>query len=62
MPSLASMNLKGFYMLGMLCAILLGLWLLSMATSMMLGGLAHLFLIAAIALILVLVWRGRSTV
>lgn len=54
--------LKGTHLLGMLCALLLALWLMSMATSMMLGGLAHLFLIAAIAVILVLVWRGRSAV
>jgi hypothetical protein len=49
-------------MLWILCAFLLALWLISMATSIFLGGLAHLFLIAAIAVILVQVWQGRSTI
>ena len=49
-------------MLWILCAIFLALWLVSMATAVTLGGLAHLFLIAAIAVILVQVWHGRSTV
>jgi hypothetical protein len=49
-------------MIWMLCAVLLALWLVSMATSVSLGGLAHLFLVAAIAMILVRVWQGRSTI
>jgi hypothetical protein len=49
-------------MLWALCAVFLALWLVSMATSVSLGGLAHLLLIAAIAVILVRVWQGRSPV
>lgn len=49
-------------MLWLLCAVFLALWLVSMATSVFMGGLAHLFLIAAIALILVRVWSGRTTI
>jgi uncharacterized protein DUF5670 len=48
-------------MLWLLCALLFALWLVSMATSIAMGGWAHLFLIAAIAVILVRVWQGRST-
>ena len=44
-----------------LCAVFLGLWLLSMAMSATFGGLAHLLLIAAIALILFSAWHGRTT-
>ncbi|MDB5106565.1 MAG: hypothetical protein JWP91_4254 [Fibrobacteres bacterium] len=49
-------------MLWVLCAVLLALWLVSMATSVSLGGLAHLLLVAAIAVILFRVWQGRSTI
>jgi hypothetical protein len=49
-------------MLWTICAVLLALWLVSMLTSWMMGGLAHLFLVAALAVILVRAWRGRSHV
>jgi hypothetical protein len=49
-------------MLWLLSAVFLALWLVSMGTSVIMGGLAHLFLIAAIAVILVRVWSGRSTI
>ena len=39
-------------MLWVLCAAFLGLWLVTMALSMTFGGLAHLLLLAAIALLL----------
>jgi hypothetical protein len=42
------------------CAILLGLWLLSMALSATFGGFAHLLLIAAIAVLLLAARRGRT--
>jgi hypothetical protein len=49
-------------MLWAICALLMALWLVSMATSITMGGLAHLFLVAAITVILVSVWQGRTTV
>ena len=49
-------------MLWALCALFLGLWLVSMALSITLGGLAHLLLIAAIGVILFAAWQSRSTI
>ena len=49
-------------MLWVLCAVFLGLWLASMAFSMTFGGLAHLLLIAAIALILFAVRQDRTPI
>lgn len=49
-------------MLWTLCAVFLGLWLTSMALSFTMGGLAHLFLIAAIAVILFAAWQSRTPV
>lgn len=51
----------GAAMLWILCAVLLGLWLLSMALSATFGGLSHLLLIAAIAVILFAARQGRPT-
>jgi hypothetical protein len=48
-------------LLWVLCAVLLGLWLVTMALSIPLGGLAHLLLIAAVAVILFAAWQGRTT-
>ena len=48
-------------MLWAICAFLMAMWLVSMATSITMGGLAHLFLIAAIAVILISVWQSRTT-
>ena len=54
---------KGANMLmWVLCAVLLGLWLASRALSLTFGGLAHLLLIAAIAVILFAAWQGRTPV
>jgi hypothetical protein len=49
-------------MLWVLCAVFLGLWLVTMALSVTFGGLSHLLLIAAIAVILFAAWQGRTTV
>ncbi len=49
-------------MLWALCAIFLGLWLISMAVSVTMGGFAHLLLVAAIAVILFAAWQSRTTV
>ena len=49
-------------MLWGICAVCMALWLVSMATSITMGGLAHLFLIAAIALILFSVWQSRTSI
>ncbi len=49
-------------MLWFICAVFLALWLVSMATSITLGGLAHLLLVAAIGVMLVQVWHGRSVI
>ena len=49
-------------MLWALCATFLALWLISMAVSVTMGGLAHLLLVAAIAVILFAAWQGRTTV
>ncbi|HKP94512.1 MAG TPA: lmo0937 family membrane protein [Fibrobacteria bacterium] len=49
-------------MLWAICALLLALWLVSMAVSVTLGGLAHLLLVAAIAVILFRVWQSRTTI
>jgi hypothetical protein len=51
----------GFKMLWAVCALFLALWLVSMAVSVTLGGLAHLLLVAAIAVILFRVWQGKTT-
>ncbi len=48
-------------MLWAICAVLMALWLVSMATSMTMGGLAHLFLVAAVAVLLFRVWQSRTT-
>lgn len=56
------MNKGEFGMLWVLCALFLGLWLVSMALSITMGGLAHLFLIAAIAVILFAAWQSRTTI
>ncbi|GEM_PF-2697201 len=47
-------------MLWIICGLLLILWLTLMATSMMMGGMAHLLLLAAIALVLFQVWSHRN--
>lgn len=49
-------------MIWAICAVLLALWLVSMAVSVTMGGIAHLLLVAAVAVILYRVWRGRSTI
>lgn len=49
-------------MLWVFCALLLGLWLVSMALSITMGGFAHLLLVAAIAVILFATWQSRTTV
>ena len=49
-------------MLWAICALFLALWLVSMATSVTMGGLAHLLLVAAIAVILFRVWQSRTTI
>lgn len=40
----------------------LGLWLVTMAMSLTLGGLAHLLLIAAVAVILFAAWQSRTPI
>jgi hypothetical protein len=52
----------GNMLLWALCAILLGLWLATMALSLTFGGLTHLLLIAAIAVILFAAWQGRTPI
>lgn len=47
-------------MLWVICGFFLVLWLTFMATSSMMGGLAHLLLIAVIALVLFQVWYHRD--
>jgi hypothetical protein len=47
-------------MLLALGALLLALWLVTMAMSATLGGVAHLLLIAALALILFHAWQTRN--
>ena len=49
-------------MLWALCATFLALWLISMAVSVTLGGLAHLLLVAAIAVILFAAWQSRTPI
>jgi hypothetical protein len=49
-------------MLWAVFALLLALWLISMAVSVTMGGLAHLLLVAAVGVILYHVWRSKSTV
>jgi hypothetical protein len=45
-----------------ICAVLLGFWLATMALSLTFGGLAHLLLIAAIAVLLYAAWQGRNPI
>lgn len=47
-------------MLWVICGLLLVLWLTFMATSVMMGGMAHLLLLAAIAVVLFQVWSHRN--
>jgi hypothetical protein len=53
---------EGNMLLWILCALLLGLWLATMALSLTFGGLAHLLLVAAIALILFAAKQGRTRI
>jgi hypothetical protein len=48
-------------MLWAICALFLVLWLVSMAMSVTLGGLAHLLLVAATAVILYRVRQTKTT-
>lgn len=46
-------------MLGTIAAVLIVLWILGFSTHVM-GSLIHIFLIAAVALILINIIRGRT--
>jgi hypothetical protein len=49
-------------MLLALCAVFLALWLVSMSVSVTLGGLAHLLLVAAVAVMLFHLWQSRNPI
>ena len=51
---------QGGFMLWVICGLLLALWLTFMATSVMMGGMAHLLLLAAIAVVLFQAWSHRK--
>lgn len=47
-------------MLSTLLAVLLVLWLLGMVTSYTIGGLLHVLLVVAVAVVLIRVIQGRN--
>ena len=49
-------------MLWTICAVLLVLWLLGMATSYTLGGFIHILLVLAAVMILIRVIQGRRVI
>lgn len=49
-------------MLWTICMILVVIWLLGMVTSITMGGLIHILLVAALVVVLVRVIQGRRVV
>jgi len=52
-------HIGGKYMLWIIAAILIVLWLLGMISSVTIGGFIHVLLVIAVIVILVRIIRGR---